>query len=301
MADTDALSRILSQVEAAKPELDAYAPAGFGWHGRAVAAVNTLVPWLVKEAPGLRLYVEEVLNSPALLREAWAALKSQVDAPGEVARIDELLKHEQVLLDFVAGDTVSIVVTGHLLARYPGGILGAMLCLVVLRPRIKGSIPLVGAGLLGLIAAGLGIAGTLLATDRERLRARSVELIDAVARVDAGSMSAIFAPGVRLQTGLSIQQVPRVVGREALVDAVERTLGGPFAVKEHAVLEVQAQLDGRDVARTQVRVRATPSSAMYQVPAFSWWRLDWRRSDQTWELTSIEPLAIWFAGHDLRR
>lgn len=180
-------------------------------------------------------------------------------------------------------------------------LVGAMLCLVVLRPRIKGSIPLVGAGLLGLIAAGLGIAGTLLATDRERLRARSVELIDAVARVDAGSMSAIFAPGVRLQTGLSIQQVPRVVGRDALVDAVERTLGGPFAVKEHAVLEVQAQLDGRDVARTQVRVRATPSSAMYQVPAFSWWRLDWRRSDQTWELTSIEPLAIWFAGHDLRR
>lgn len=123
MADTDALARILAQVAAAKPELDAYAPPGFGWHVRAVAAVNTLVPWLVREAPGLRLYVEEVLNSPALLREAWTALKPQVDAPGEVARIDELLKHEQVLLDFVAGDTVSIVVTGHLLARYPGGAL----------------------------------------------------------------------------------------------------------------------------------------------------------------------------------
>jgi hypothetical protein len=88
-----------------------------------VAAVKTLVPWLAQEAPGLRLYVEEVLNSPALLRQAWTALKPQIDAPAEIARIDELLARESVLLDFVAGDTVSIVVTGHLLTRYPGGAL----------------------------------------------------------------------------------------------------------------------------------------------------------------------------------
>jgi len=88
-----------------------------------VATVNALVPWLVTEAPGLRLYVEEILNSPSLLREAWAALKSQIDAPAEIARIDELLSREGVLLNFVAGDTVSIVVTGHLLAKYPANAL----------------------------------------------------------------------------------------------------------------------------------------------------------------------------------
>lgn len=120
MADTDVLPRILAQVEAAKLELDRYAPAGFGWHSRAVATVKTLVPWLVRESPRLRLYVEEVLNSPSLLREAWAGLRTQIDLPAEVARIDELLEHESVLLKFVAGDTVSIVVTGHLLAQYPG-------------------------------------------------------------------------------------------------------------------------------------------------------------------------------------
>ena len=42
MANADALTRILQQVEAAKPELDAYAPAGFGWYNRAVAAVTIL-------------------------------------------------------------------------------------------------------------------------------------------------------------------------------------------------------------------------------------------------------------------
>ncbi len=103
--------------------MDAYAPEGFGWHKRALVAVNALVPWLIEEAPGLRVYVEEVLNSPALLRSAWASLKSQIDAPGEVARIDELLAREGVLLAFVAGDTVSTVVTGYLLSKYPGGAL----------------------------------------------------------------------------------------------------------------------------------------------------------------------------------
>lgn len=101
--------------------MDTYAPEGFGWHKRALVAVNALVPWLIQEAPGLRVYVEEVLNSPALLRSAWASLKSQIDAPGEVARIDELLAREGVLLAFVAGDTVSTVVTGYLLSKFPGG------------------------------------------------------------------------------------------------------------------------------------------------------------------------------------
>lgn len=123
MADPTALAHVLAQVKAAKAELDNYAPAGFAWYERATTAVHELVPWLTKEAPGLRLYVEEVLNSPALLRSAWASLKSQIDAPGEVARIDELLAREGVLLAFVAGDTVSTVVTGYLLSRYPGGAL----------------------------------------------------------------------------------------------------------------------------------------------------------------------------------
>jgi hypothetical protein len=54
-----------------------------------------------------------------LLREAWATVKPQIDSAAEVARIDELLNHESVLLKFVAGDTVSTVVTGHLLIRHP--------------------------------------------------------------------------------------------------------------------------------------------------------------------------------------
>ena len=123
MGDSDALTQVLEQVTAAKNELDAYAPTGFGWYKRAAGSVKILVPWLEKEAPGLRMYVEEVLNSPALLRSAWKQLKTLIDSPAELARMDELLDREAVLLKFVAGDTVSVVVTGHLLARFPDGAL----------------------------------------------------------------------------------------------------------------------------------------------------------------------------------
>ncbi len=123
MPDSEPLRRILQQVESAKAELDAYGPSCIDWYRRAVAVVNTFVPWLVQEAPGLRLYVEEVLSSPVQLREAWVAIHPRIDAPAEVARIHELLDHEQILLEFIAGDTVSIVVTRHLLAHFPGGAL----------------------------------------------------------------------------------------------------------------------------------------------------------------------------------
>lgn len=123
MADSEVLARVVAQVAAAKNELDAYPPAGFGWFERALGSVRILVPWLIEEAPALRTYVEEVLNSPSLLRTAWAQMRPTVKSPAEVLRIDELLDREAVLLKFVAGDTVSVVVTGHLVARYPNGAL----------------------------------------------------------------------------------------------------------------------------------------------------------------------------------
>ena len=119
MPETGALKQILEQVDLAKKGLDAYAPSGFGWHQRCRNTVTELIPWLVQEAPHLQSYVGRALNSPTLLREAWTALKPQIDSPAEVARLDELFAMENVLLAFIAGDTVSTVVTGHLLAQHP--------------------------------------------------------------------------------------------------------------------------------------------------------------------------------------
>ncbi len=123
MSKSTPLNHVLGQIKNAQAELEAYAPAGIDWSKRATTTANTLVPWLAKEAPSLQQYVGDVLNSPALLRQAWAALRGQIDARAEVARIDELLAHTSVLLNFVAGDTVSVVVTAHLLNHAPDKVL----------------------------------------------------------------------------------------------------------------------------------------------------------------------------------
>lgn len=95
-------------------------PSAFCWHGRAVSTVKTLVPWLIEQAPALRDYVQQVLNSPRFLRDAWAELRTQIDAPSGVARLDQLLEYEEVLVTDISGDKVSAAVTKHLIAQYPG-------------------------------------------------------------------------------------------------------------------------------------------------------------------------------------
>jgi hypothetical protein len=123
MSETDALAHILGQIRAAKAELDQYDPVDLDWYDRSNSTANTLVPWLVQEARKLRLHVEQVLNSPSLLRETWSKLRVRIDAPTEVIRMDELLDYEAALLKFIAGDTVSSVVTDYLLSACPDGAL----------------------------------------------------------------------------------------------------------------------------------------------------------------------------------
>jgi len=63
--------------------------------------------------------VEEVMNSPALLRKAWASSSVRVRLSGDADLIDRLLAREQLLLECVGGDTVSLVVTRFLIDQFP--------------------------------------------------------------------------------------------------------------------------------------------------------------------------------------
>ncbi len=151
--------------------------------------------------------------------------------------------------------------------------------------------------LLATLAGGFYSLGRAVKTDLEALDDESERLVGAAARVDVRALGEVLAPDVKIETALKSGEIPEARGREAVLDAVRRTLGGAFVVKEHAILETQATLDGPQVGRTQVRVRATPSGGMYEVPVFSWWRLDWRRTPEgEWKSTAIEPLAIWLPG-----
>ncbi len=149
------------------------------------------------------------------------------------------------------------------------------------------------------LAGGVGLAAALIVTAqtvttlRERLKARTVELVDAVARADQVAMEAMLAPDVRVSVfgrdrGFTAESIVR------WVDTMMRPGTGTYAVREHSESELGASIDGSNTARTQVRVRVTPESS--PLPVGSWWRVHWRRdgtgADAPWRVTQIEVLQI---------
>ncbi|QDU53879.1 hypothetical protein Pan181_00570 [Aeoliella mucimassa] len=120
------LATVLAQVENAKAELDNYPPVDFDWYSRCIKTVNTTVPWLVGVGPLLKQYVEEVLNSPTLVRDTWTKIRSTANDSiplGLIDIIDRELDREKVLLDQVGGDIVSKVVEQFLIEHFEEGCL----------------------------------------------------------------------------------------------------------------------------------------------------------------------------------
>ncbi len=121
---TTLLDTVLVQVESARSELDSYAPPEVDWYSRSVETVEVMIPWLVRVGPDLKTFVEEVLNSPSLVRDTWQEIRSNVRAatPSHLLEVmDRELERELVLLDEVGGDIVSKVVERFLIDRFDQG------------------------------------------------------------------------------------------------------------------------------------------------------------------------------------
>lgn len=119
------LELIREQIKEAKPELDAYPPAGIDWYARCLRTADTVIPWLTRIAPGLCGFCEEVYNSPERVRELWLQLKTghTFGKPGE--QLDLQLAREKVLIKEIAGDVVSRIMTDYLMADSIGKALSA--------------------------------------------------------------------------------------------------------------------------------------------------------------------------------
>ncbi len=114
------LDVINQQIEEARTDLLHYRPHEMDWSTRARATAQTLIPWLTSETPGLKSYVEGVLNAPVELRRMWADIRAQVDLPPEqIEAFDHQLSLDDVLRESVTGEVVSKVVTKYLTDHEP--------------------------------------------------------------------------------------------------------------------------------------------------------------------------------------
>lgn len=114
------LALINQQIQDAEPELVQYQPREMNWADRSRASSAKLIPWLENTAPGLKSYVEDVLNAPVNLRDLWKQARSQSKLPEQMkAEFDRQMKLDDVLRESVTGEAVSKVVTIYLTKQNP--------------------------------------------------------------------------------------------------------------------------------------------------------------------------------------
>ena len=114
------LAEIKAQIREAATDLQAYRPKEIDWSERANSTADRLIPWLIAVAPGLKDYVQDVLNAPRVLRSLWTQIRPHVDLPKEqLEAFDRQLTLDDVLRESVNGEVVSKVVTKYLLEHHP--------------------------------------------------------------------------------------------------------------------------------------------------------------------------------------
>lgn len=132
-------------------------------------------------------------------------------------------------------------------------------------------------------------AAHFVETPREQVSKAAKQLVADVAAADTLRVRAALAPDAALYWWLNPDGLPL----DGILDRIDRDFSGngQYRVKEHAILEVQAQSDDPTRARVQMKVRVT--SQAQGVPLISWWRLDYALGPAgSWQVTGIQPLAV---------
>lgn len=166
-------------------------------------------------------------------------------------------------------------------------VLIAVVLFLILNSRGKIKPAIASAALLIALAGALFAVATLIETDREIIKARTRELVAAVARVDRSGMHEVMSEDITPH----VTKVRRDATRDELIARVEEYVGGVYGATGHDILDLQAAMYGPRVGRTQTRVRV--SSPLGTVP--SWWRIDWQlENDGVWRASRIE--CLWLPG-----
>lgn len=146
-----------------------------------------------------------------------------------------------------------------------------------------------------LAAAAVLVAGTLVETPRERMMDSARRLVDAVARGDAQDADRELDDHAILTLFLFPDGIEK---DRILAEVAARFTSGPYTVKEHRVIDVQASRDGSNVGRVQIKVRVVPRDQ--PTPFFSWWLLDFQEHEGAWRVAAIRPLSMSFVRDPMR-
>lgn len=165
----------------------------------------------------------------------------------------------------------------------------AALVFFILRSRGEGRRAVLGAAAPLLLATAMIVLSMLITTEREKLAARTEELISATAAADLDRLAPMLAEDV----ALSLLGSTRDETKSGILGLVQKYPGGMFPVEEHSVHEITAQVDRAGGGKTLCRARVVVQG----VPNGSWWRIGWRKNAAgEWTAVHIEALHIGYVS-----
>lgn len=135
------------------------------------------------------------------------------------------------------------------------------------------------------LCGGLWLFSRTITTPRERIIAATWSLIRSTTAADVDALSPILADRARLGNARGTLNMDK----DAILARVKTTLGGPFKLKDWAVVRMQAAADNEAKVQSQFYIRVTPE--VTGAPDLSWWRITWQRAGDSWKVSLIEPMS----------
>lgn len=135
------------------------------------------------------------------------------------------------------------------------------------------------------LCTAIWLISSSITTPRERIVAATWSLIRTTTAADVDALSPLLADRARLDNtrGSLNMDKPSILAR------VKATLGGPFKLKDWAVVRMQAAADNENKGQSQFYIRVTPE--ITGAPDLSWWRITWQREGDAWKVALIEPMS----------
>lgn len=143
------------------------------------------------------------------------------------------------------------------------------------------------AGALLVLGAIVWGVGKFVQTPAEALASRTAALVGFIAKANTTAAAPMLDESVAISAGSFASSSDKA----STLERVRVLLGSVYPIKDWAILESQARVEGENRARTRVLVRSESDVGIGV--NFSWWLLTWQRgTDGEWRVTKVQGEAI---------
>jgi hypothetical protein len=181
----------------------------------------------------------------------------------------------------------------RLILESPGALVLGLVLVVIAgvvagRRAAWGNRVLVVAGVVALLGVGVAVLSMLVQTDREEIAARTQRMVAAVVGGDRQDMETLLGAHVQV----TYFGAPQGLNKQETITRVTTLHStGILAGVKAGAASVQTVADNQRFGRSQVKVSAT-GDITGGYPTLSWWKLDWEKVDDQWQVVGVEPISI---------